>query len=99
MVGKELEVAKPKDEGGLSTRWARLGHIQTEDMPNAAVKNNPNKNKMRAADIGLLMLTLYKAFHSRGRARARVPVRAERVMILSAAESKRQIQEASNVQV
>ena len=73
--------------------------IQTEEMPNAAVKNNPNKNKMRAAVIGLLILTLYKALQSRGRARARVPVRAERVMILSAAESKRQIQEASNVQV
>jgi len=68
-------------------------------MPNAAVKNNPNKNKIRAADIGRLMLTLYKALQSRGRARAMVPVRAERVMILSAAESKRQIQEASNVQV
>jgi hypothetical protein len=68
-------------------------------MPNAAVKSNPNKNKMRAADIGVLMLTLYKALQSRGRARARVPVRAERVKILNAAENKRHIQEAFNVQV
>jgi hypothetical protein len=68
-------------------------------MPNAAVNDNPNKNKMRAADIGLLMLTLYKALQVRGRALARVPVRAARVMILSAAESKRQIHETSNVKV
>ena len=76
-----------------------MRHFQTEEMPYAAVRDNPNKKKMRAADIGLLMLLLYKALQVRGRARARVPVRAARVKILSAAESKRQIQEASNVRV